>query len=398
MRRQVTQQGPPARVRITVTVKTIAKEEYAVELPGSSATVGDLRKAAGDKMPIPAGGVLTLVHLGNVLGDDAKSLNDHGIADGAMLVAIIKKPKTGASPAPSDTSSPSGAAAAPAPSDRMQDAGKTMRLTVSNVEGDVRVIEVDEHETVENVKAVLEIEFAVPLQEQVLFFEAKQMGNGQRLSAFGVKNDDMLMMQQVRVAPARPSGAPQRQGAGAGALGGLNLLGLLGGGGAASARANPLQAHMGEANQLLQMAGSDPHFLRRIQENNMPLADAIATGIPENVAKELLDFQKLKKENEFKKQQAIMRLNADPFDVEAQKQIEEMVRMENVNANLEQVFAPDAVRPTSFSAHTYRCSSAALSSCSEPVSTSVCCLSLTPTATPLKCRPWSTIQKPLRAW
>jgi len=26
----------------------------------------------------------TIVHLGTVLGDDAKSLNDHGIADGAM--------------------------------------------------------------------------------------------------------------------------------------------------------------------------------------------------------------------------------------------------------------------------------------------------------------------------
>lgn len=132
---------------ITVTVKTIAKEEYAVELPGSSATVGDLRKAAGDKMPIPAGGVLTLVHLGNVLGDDAKSLNDHGIADGAMLVAIIKKPKTGASPAPSDTSSPSGAAAAPAPSDRMQDAGKTMRLTQAS---GVIVIDSDDDDTDSN--------------------------------------------------------------------------------------------------------------------------------------------------------------------------------------------------------------------------------------------------------
>jgi hypothetical protein len=381
---------------ITVTVKTIAKEEYAVELPGSSATVGDLRTAAGQNMPIPAGGVLTLVHLGNVLGDDAKSLKDHGIADGAMLVAIIKKPKTGESPAVV-AASPAPAAAAPTAA-APAPAGKTMRLTVSNVEGDVRVIEVDENETVDNVKAVLEIEFAVPLQEQVLFFEAKQMGNGQRLSAFGVKNDDMLMMQQVRVAPARPSGAPQRQGAGAGPLGGLNLLGLLGGGGAASARANPLQAHMGEANQLLQMAGSDPHFLLRIQENNKPLADAIATGNPESVAKELIEIQKLKKENEFKKQQAIMRLNADPFDVEAQKQIEEMVRMENVNANLEQVFSPPAVWPSSFPARTYRRSSAALSSCSEPVSTSACCLILTPTATPLKCRPWSTIQKPLRAW
>ena len=84
---------------LTVTVKTVSKEEYAVELPGASATVGELRKAAGEKMPIPAGGVLTLVHLGTVLADDAKSLQDHGIADGATLVAVIKKTKAAASPA-----------------------------------------------------------------------------------------------------------------------------------------------------------------------------------------------------------------------------------------------------------------------------------------------------------
>ena len=344
---------------LTVTVKTVSKEEYAVELPGASATVGELRKAAGEKMPIPAGGVLTLVHLGTVLADDAKSLQDHGIANGATLVAVIKKTKAAASPAGAGaTSAPAPAPAAPAPAapapaepapaDGAQGAGKTIRVTVSNIEGDVRVIEVEENETVENVKAVLEIEFAVPLAQQVLFFEAKQLQNSQRLDAIGVKNDDMLMMQAVRAAPARPSSALQRQGAGAGPPGGLNLLGLFGGGGAASARANPLQAHMDEANQLLQMAGSDPHFVRRIQENNKPLADAIATGKPEDVAKELLEIQKLKKENEFKKQQAIMRLNADPFDVEAQREIEEMVRMENVNQNLEQVFFPCRLSPMFF--------------------------------------------------
>ncbi len=41
-----------------MTVKTLAKVQYAVEMSGASATVGDLKKAAGEKMPIPAGGVL----------------------------------------------------------------------------------------------------------------------------------------------------------------------------------------------------------------------------------------------------------------------------------------------------------------------------------------------------
>jgi DNA damage-inducible protein 1 len=238
-------------------------------------------------------------------------------------------------PAPSPAPSPAPVAA----SDAIHaGAAKTIRLTVSDIEGDVRVIEVDENETVENVKAVLEVEFAVPLKQQLLFFETKQLENNQRLNAAGVKNDDMIMMQAVRAAPARPTSAMPRQGAGASPAGGLNLMGMLGGmgGGMASAR-NPLDAHMNEANQLLHSAGSDPHFVRRIQENHKELADALASGKPEEVAKQVMEIHRIKKETEFKKMQAIMRLNADPFDVEAQKQIEEMVRMENVNANLDQV-------------------------------------------------------------
>jgi hypothetical protein len=117
-------------------------------------------------------------------------------------------------------------------------------LTVSDIAGEVRVIEVDENETVAHVKAVLEVEFAVPQSAQLLFFETKKLENHQRLNAAGVKNDDMLMMQAVR-----DDGL---------ALGGI--------------------------------------------------------GGPDS-----------------------MRLNADPFNVAAQKQIEEMVRMQNVNANLDQV-------------------------------------------------------------
>ena len=89
------------------------------------------------------------------------------------------------------------------------DAGgsKAIRLTVCDVEGDVRVIEVDENETVETVKVILEAEFAVPHKLQLLFFETKQLENNESLSAAGVKHDDMLMMQAVRAAPARHGAA-----------------------------------------------------------------------------------------------------------------------------------------------------------------------------------------------
>lgn len=322
-----------------VIVKTVAKEEHAIEVSGDAVTVGELKKAASDKMGLDAGSSLTLVLLGKVLSEDSKTLADHGIADGSMLVAVVKKPKPQVVASPAAPAPAAAATSSSTPATVPMDAamsGATIRLTVSNIEGDVRVVEVDDNETVEKVKAVLEVEFAVPVARQVLFFESNQLQNAQRLKEAGVKNDDMLMMQEMRAPPVLPNSA-QGQPGGAGPVGGLDLLGLLGGMGGGGARQNPLQAHMNEANQLLQMAASDQHFARRISENNKPLADAISTGNPEEVAKQLLEIQRVRKENERKKQQAIMRLNADPFDVEAQKEIEEMVRMENVNENLDQV-------------------------------------------------------------
>ena len=93
-----------------LTVKTVSKEEHAVEITGAAPTVRDLKKAACDKMAIGDDSALTLIHLGTVLKDDAKTLVDVGIADGAVVIAMIKKQKTAASPAAA------AAAAAAAPS------------------------------------------------------------------------------------------------------------------------------------------------------------------------------------------------------------------------------------------------------------------------------------------
>jgi hypothetical protein len=75
----------------------------------------------------------------------------------------------------------------PAPAPAPPPVAASIRLTVSDIAGEVRVIEVDENETVAHVKAVLEVEFAVPQREQLLLFETKKLENHQRLNAAGVK-------------------------------------------------------------------------------------------------------------------------------------------------------------------------------------------------------------------
>jgi hypothetical protein len=331
-----------------VLLKNMQKEEHTVELSGPQATVGELALKA-EAAFAAEGGAVTLVHLGNVLNDKAKSLADIGVVDGGLVVVVLKKAKpvcfsvsqsfifraliewsddqVVASVTTSSVTSPQPASASHM--DTTSSKSSSM-LSLSVVfDSDVRLIEVESDETIENIKAILEVEYNLPLVRQVLSFEGKVLDNSSRLSSSGVKTNDMLMLHEQRpqipralggaqMAPvARPSGAI-----------GLDMLGNF---------FNPYQRHMREAEELLQLATVDPHLRRRISENNANLAAALESNNPQNVAKELAEIDRLKAENEAKKQAAIMRLNSNPMDVEAQREIEEAIQLENIDKNLEQV-------------------------------------------------------------
>ena len=196
-------------------------------------------------------------------------------------------------------------------------------------DSDVRLIEVEADETIENIKAILEVEYNLPLVRQVLSFEGKILDNASRLSSAGVKTNDMLMLHEQRsqipraAVGAQPTPALRPPGAI-----GLDMLGNF---------FNPYQRHMREAEELLQLSTIDPHLRRRISENNASLAAALESNSPQNVAKELAEIHRLKQQNEAKKQAAIIRLNSNPLDVEAQREIEEAIQLENIDKNLEQV-------------------------------------------------------------
>jgi DNA damage-inducible protein 1 len=198
-------------------------------------------------------------------------------------------------------------------------------------DSDVRLIEVESDESIENIKAILEVEFNLPILRQVLSFEGKILDNSNRLSSLGVKNNDMLMLDEQRAAIPRAAagGAQAAPGTRPGGAIGLDMLGSF---------FNPYQRHMREAEELLQLSTIDPHLRRRISENNSSLAAALESNNAQNVAKELAEIHRLKAENEAKKQAAIMRLNSNPMDVDAQREIEEAIRLENIDKNLEQVF------------------------------------------------------------
>lgn len=77
---------------------------------------------------------------------------------------------------------------------------------------------------------------------------------------------------------------------------------------------------------------ADPHQLSLLKERNPELADALLSGDLQAFAAVL---QRQRQERADRDMQRIRTMNADPFDLEAQKQIAEEIRMTNVNQNME---------------------------------------------------------------
>ncbi|CAN1167390.1 Protein DNA-DAMAGE INDUCIBLE 1 [Linum perenne] len=69
-----------------------------------------------------------------------------------------------------------------------------MRITIMTSDEQISSLDVDPNETVENIKALLEVETQVPLQQQQLLYNGKEIRNAEKLSALGVKDDDLIMM------------------------------------------------------------------------------------------------------------------------------------------------------------------------------------------------------------
>ncbi|RZB51056.1 DNA damage-inducible protein 1 isoform B [Glycine soja] len=182
-----------------------------------------------------------------------------------------------------------------------------MKITVMTADEQIITLDVDPHESVENVKALLEVETSVPLQQQQLLFNGKEVRNSEKLSALGVKDDDLLMMVS---------------GAGATASSGsTNDLSLNADGSAV----NPgsFQQHIRhDSNLMSQLFQSDPELAQAILGNDL------------NKLQEVLRLRHHQRDElKRQKEEELALLYADPFDVEAQKKIEAAIRQKGIDEN-----------------------------------------------------------------
>ncbi|GLT73823.1 hypothetical protein SLA2020_456560 [Shorea laevis] len=179
-----------------------------------------------------------------------------------------------------------------------------MKVTVMTADEQILTIDVDPHETVENVKALLEVETNVPLLQQQLLFNGKEMRDSEKLSALGVKDEDLIMM--VSGVESRPAS---------------NDLALNPDGSAVNPGA--LQQHLRRDSNLLgQLFQADTELAQAISGNDL------------NKLQELLRARHHQR-SELRRQQAeeLALLHADPFDVEAQKKIEASIRQKGIDEN-----------------------------------------------------------------
>jgi DNA damage-inducible protein 1 len=179
-----------------------------------------------------------------------------------------------------------------------------MKITVMTADEQIVSLDVDRDESVENLKALLEVETQVPLQQQQLLFNGKEIRNAEKLSALGVNDGDLVMMVSLATSSAS-----------------TNDLGFNPDGSAVNPAAFQRQIRQ-DSNTMAQLFQADPELAQVLLGNDL------------NRLQELLR-QRHRQKSELRRQQdeEMALLYADPFDVEAQKKIEAAIRQKGIDEN-----------------------------------------------------------------
>ncbi|CAL5405226.1 unnamed protein product [Camellia sinensis] len=203
---------------------------------------------------------------------------------------------------------------------------KKMKITVMTADEQIVTLDVDRDESVENLKALLEVETQVPLQQQQLLYNGREIKNAEKLSAVGVNDGDLVMM--VSRASSSASTAD---------------LSFNSDGSAVNPAAFQQQIRR-DSNTMAQLFQTMcfcivPYSIRMFLDVHVKLqADPeLAQAIIGNDLNKLQDILRerhsQKSELRRRQEEELALLYADPFDVEAQKKIEAAIRQKGIDEN-----------------------------------------------------------------
>ncbi|KAI9256309.1 hypothetical protein EDC94DRAFT_210765 [Helicostylum pulchrum] len=166
-----------------------------------------------------------------------------------------------------------------------------MLITVTTDGEDIYNLEIDSQMAIEDLKALLEAESGVAPDLQHLFYQGKELNELKKtLEDYQVGQNEIIHMQQ-QSPPSHP-----------------------------------------EFDVMRQHVLRDPHLLQQLESTNPELARA-ARHDPARFSAMVQQIEQTRRSAEIQKSQ--LAANDDPFDIEAQKRIEDAIKQENIAANLE---------------------------------------------------------------
>ncbi|KAI8147842.1 hypothetical protein BJV82DRAFT_308239 [Fennellomyces sp. T-0311] len=169
-----------------------------------------------------------------------------------------------------------------------------MRIVVTTETDDIYNLEIDSQMAIEDLKALLETESGMPPEQQELFHNGRPLSEAKKLlEEYGVVQDDLIMMRR------KPGAMPS----------------------------NP------NFDLMRQHVLRDPRLLQQLANTNPELARA-ALNDPARFSSMVQQLEQNRRAAEQQRMEMVA-ANHDPFDIEAQKRIEDAIRQENIAANLE---------------------------------------------------------------
>lgn len=218
-----------------------------------------------------------------------------------------------------------------------------MKLTVTTLNDLLISVDVSPDMELENLKALCECEVGFPAHDMVITHEGRPLlDNKKDLAAYGVKENDVLLIQQMN--PQESSNQLPGLGIDFGAIqlpnsappsidfGAIQLPGSRPTNPAPAQPPAPAVAPKNTAERMWEELQAYPDRLALLRQNNPSLADAFQAGDKETFNK-VLQQQLADKADRDRKR--ILMLNADPFDPKYQKLIAEEIRQDNVDSNME---------------------------------------------------------------